>query len=103
MRMELQYNAAADAPVTFPPSLTSRTASPNILETPPFSIDVTPPITPPFVNRGIRQAIYTPLAAAMQFSLNYFRNTVLPIAGTPPATAGRPGQTEAVRDSPVRR
>ena len=82
MRMELQYNAAAGAPRDVP-ALTNLTArKPNLLEAPPFSLDVTPPITPPFLNPGIRQGNGTPLDASMAAALSYFRTTVLPIAGT---------------------
>ncbi len=78
MRMELQYDAAGNA--QFLPPLTSLSnAKPGITDLPYPSPN--PPVR--FNNVGIRQAFYTPLAAAMQFSLNYFRTTVLPIAGTP--------------------
>ncbi len=82
MRMELQYNGAAGAPRDVPALTNLSNRKPNILETPPFSLDVTPPITPPFVNPGIRQGNGTPLAASMAFALTYFRNTVLPAGGT---------------------
>lgn len=78
MRMELQYDAAGNA--QFLPPLTSLSnAKPGITDLPYPAPN--PPVR--FNNVGIRQAFYTPLAAAMQFSLNYFRTTVLPIAGTP--------------------
>ncbi len=70
MRMELQYDAAGNA--QFLPPVTS------LSNTKPGITDV-----PPFRNVGIRQAFFTPLAAAMAFSLNYFRTVVLPVGGTP--------------------
>jgi len=82
MRMELQFNGAAGAPRDVPTLTDLSGRKPNISEAPPFSLDVTPPITPPFVNPGIRQGNGTPLAASMAFALTYFRATVLPVAGT---------------------
>lgn len=70
MRMELQYNANGDAQF-LPPVTSVQNGRPGITDTPAFK------------NVGIRLALFTPLAAAMQFSLNYFRTTVLPAAGTP--------------------
>lgn len=78
MRMELQYDTATGNP-QFLPALTSlANAKPGITDLP------YPSPNPPtrFNNVGIRQAFYTPLQAAMDFALNYFRTTVLPIAGT---------------------
>lgn len=69
MRMELQYDAAGNAQF-LPPVTSLSNAKPGITDVPPFN------------NVGIRQAFFTPLAAAMAFSLNYFRTVVLPVGGT---------------------
>lgn len=82
MRMELQYNGAAGAPRDVPALTNLSNRKPNIGETPAFSLDVTPPVGPPFVNPGIRQGNGTPLAASMAFALDYYRTTVLPAGGT---------------------
>ncbi|MBX7184981.1 MAG: hypothetical protein K1Y01_07535 [Vicinamibacteria bacterium] len=95
MRMELQYDAPGGAPRDVPANTLLASRKPNINEVPPFSLDVTPPITPPFTNPGIRQGNGTPLAASMTFALNYFRTTVLPVAGTlkrPAAAIGKQKQ-----------
>ncbi|MEO8501334.1 MAG: hypothetical protein ABI565_10505, partial [Vicinamibacteria bacterium] len=89
MRMELQYDAVGNAQFLSP--LTSlASARPGITDTPYPSPN--PPVR--FNNVGIRQAYYTPLQAAMDFSLNYFQKTVFPASGTYPTFVGtlqRPG------------
>lgn len=95
MRMELQYNGTAGAPRDVPSLTNLSSRKPNLSEVPPFSLDVTPPISTPFQNPGIRQGNGTPLASSMTFALNYFRNTVLPAAGTakrPVAAQGKQKQ-----------
>lgn len=77
MRMELQYDVNGAA--QFLPPVTQITGQkPGITDT-PYPLP-NPPVR--FNNVGIRQAFLTPLAAAMQFSLTYFRNTVLAAGGT---------------------
>ena len=95
MRMELQYDGVAGAPRDVPALTSLANRKPNIGESPPFSLDVTPPVSAPFTNPGIRQGNGTPLAATMAFALNYFRTTVLPAAGTlkrPVAAIGKQKQ-----------
>ena len=79
MRMELQYDANGDAQFLPPVPLTQLAGQkPGITDT-PYPLP-NPPVR--FNNVGIRQAFLTPLAAAMQFSLTYFRNTVLAAGGS---------------------
>lgn len=79
MRMELQYNPNGDAQFLPPVPLTPLTGQKPGITDLPYPLP-NPPVR--FNNVGIRQAFLTPLAAAMQFSLNYFRNTVLAAGGS---------------------